>query len=159
MDFAPWLKLAHVALAIALITGFVGRTLLLRRAERSDDVTLASAFAAAAAPFERMVQISSILVLAFGLLTAAAQGYEWLGVTQGWIAASLVLYVIASALVPLVFIPRGRTFEAAMHDSVAVGSVTPALRAAFADPAVRAARTWELVAVVAIVTLMVVKPF
>jgi uncharacterized membrane protein len=159
MDFAPWLKLAHVIVAIVLITGFIGRSIVLARAERSTDVRLAADHAAAAAPFESMVRIASGLVLVFGLLTAWAQGYEWLGVTEGWIAASLALYVIAALLVPIVFIPRGRLFESALHDAVGSGQVTPALRTAFADPAVRAARTYELVSVFVIVALMVVKPF
>ena len=159
MDFAPWLKLAHVIVAIVLIAGFIGRGVILARAERSTDVRLAAEHAAAAGPFEAMVRIGSGLVLVFGLLTAWAQGYEWLGVTQGWIAASLVLYVIAALMVPIVFMPRGRTFETALHEAVGSGEMTPALRSAFADPAVRAARTYELISVFVIVALMVVKPF
>lgn len=159
MEFWPWLKLAHVVVAILLIVGFVGRYVLLRRAERASDVDLTAEFASAARPFEWMVQVGSILVLVFGLLTAWAQGYEWLGVTEGWIAISLALYVVATLLVPTVFIPKGRQFESALEDARAAGSFTPALRTAFADRTVRLARAYELAAVFVIVALMVVKPF
>jgi hypothetical protein len=49
-------------------------------------------------------------------------------------------------------------FEAALSDARARGVVTSELRAAFADPAVRSARTFEVVGVAVIVALMVLKP-
>ncbi len=63
------------------------------------------------------------------------------------------------ALVPTVFIPRGKLFGAAFDEAVAIGSVTNRVSAAFRDPVVRAAHIYELVAIVAIIWLMVVKPF
>jgi uncharacterized membrane protein len=160
MDWpALLLKLAHVALAMVLVAGMLGRWLTLRRAERADDVETAARFAEAAHPFERMVVLSSMLILPAGLLTAWAQGYAWLGLTTGWMLVSTLIYVAASALVPTVFLPRGRAFEAALADARAGGSVTPALREAFADPAVRAARGFELGGIAVIVALMVLKPF
>jgi hypothetical protein len=62
-------------------------------------------------------------------------------------------------LVPLVFLPRGKVFDAALADAEAAGEVTPALTAAFHDPAVAAARWYELGVVAAIIVLMVTKPF
>jgi hypothetical protein len=99
-----------------------------------------------------------MLVLPAGLATAWAQGYEWLGLTTLWMGASVVLYIAASLLVPTVFLPRGRVFEAGLSDARARGVVTSELRAAFADPAVRSARTFEVVGVAVIVALMVLKP-
>ena len=153
------LKLAHVVLAMILVAGIIGRWVTLGRAQRADDVEEVVRFTEAAHPFERMVITSSMLVLPAGLLTAAAQGYEWLGLTTGWMLASMALYVVASVLVPTVFLPRGRIFDAALTEARATGSVTPALRAAFADRAVRGARTYEIVAIAVIVALMVLKPF
>jgi hypothetical protein len=72
--------------------------------------------------------------------------------------ASLVLFVATMLLVPTVFIPRGRRFEAALATARRAGTVTPELRAAFADGAVRFARTAEVVVLAVIVVLMVVKP-
>jgi hypothetical protein len=100
-----------------------------------------------------------MLILPAGLLTAWAQDYPWLGLTTGWMLVSLIIYIAASALVPTVFLPRGRAFEAALADARAAGSVTPALRDAFADPGVRAARAFEIGGIAVIVALMVLKPF
>ncbi len=156
--FALLLKLSHVVLAMTLVAGMVGRWFVLRRAGATDDVEEAARLTELAHPFERMVVTSSMLVLPAGMLTAYAQGYEWLGLTTFWMAASVAIYVVATLLVPTVFLPRGRAFEAALADARSQGVVTPALRTAFADPAVRAARTFEVVGIAVIVALMVLKP-
>ena len=160
MDWvALLLKLSHVVLAMILVAGIIGRWVTLRRAQQADDIEITARFTEAAHPFERMVVTSSMLILPAGLLTAWAQGYEWLGLTTGWMLVSLVIYVAASALVPTVFLPRGRAFETALAEARAAGSMTPALRDAFADPQVRAARAFEVGGIGVIVALMVLKPF
>lgn len=159
MDWSDLLKLTHVALAMALVTGIVGRWLVLGAAERSDSLERTEALLAAAGPFEMTVRVSSILVLVAGLLTAWAQGYAWLGLTTGWMLVALVLSIAIAALVPTVFLPRGRRFELALEGARGQGQVTPELRAAFADPTIRAAHVAELAALAIIVALMVLKPF
>ena len=72
---------------------------------------------------------------------------------------TVLLIIPIIVLIPAVFVPRGRVFEAAMTGAREAGTVTPALRAAWADPAVAMARRYELVATAIIVFLMVVKPF
>jgi len=153
------LKLVHVVLAMILAAGLIGRWVMLRRARQADDIEVTARFAEAASPFERMVVTSSMLILPAGLLTAWAQGYDWLGLTTGWMLVSVLIYVAASALVPTVFLPRGRAFDAALADARAAGSVTPALREAFTDRRVRAARAFEMGGISLIVALMVLKPF
>ena len=152
------LKLSHVVLAMVLVAGMLGRWVVLRRAAMTDDVEEAARLAELAGPFERMVIASSMLVLPAGLLTAWAQGYEWLGLTTFWMSASVVLYIVATLLVPTIFLQRGRVFEAALADARAKGAVTDELRTAFADPAVRAARTFEVAGIAVIIALMVLKP-
>jgi hypothetical protein len=61
--------------------------------------------------------------------------------------------------VPLVFLPRGRRFEAALEESRQRGAPSDTLRAAFDDRAVAAARAYEAVVVVVVIVLMVTKPF
>jgi uncharacterized membrane protein len=156
--FSLLLKLTHVVLAMLLVAGMIGRWFVLRRAAESDDVEEAARLADLAGPFERMVVSASMLVLPAGLATAWAQGYEWLGLTTLWMGLSVVIYLIATLLVPTVFLPRGRVFEAALVEARGRGVVTDELRAAFADPAVRAARTFEVVGIAIIVALMVLKP-
>ena len=157
--FAAVLKLAHVAIAFALVAGLLGRWILLSRAARADDVEESARLAEAATPFERMVIPAGPAVVVAGLLTAWAQGYPWLGLTTGWMVLAVLLVVPMVVVVPLIFIPRGRIFEAAMADARAQGVVTPGLRAAWDDRAVAFARRYELVGTALIIALMVLKPF
>ena len=159
MDWAGWMKLVHVGIAFALVSGLMGRWILLTRAARSDDVETAYSLSKAAGPFERMVQIAGSAILWAGLLTAWAQGYPWLGLTTGWMLLSTIILLTTLPFIPLVFIPRGRIFEAAMEAARERGVVTPELRAAWRDPAVAFARRYELAAVAIVIVLMVLKPF
>ncbi len=153
------LKLSHVAFAFALVSGLVGRWVLLTRAARRNEIEEAHLLADAAAPFEWAVRVSSPLLIGLGLATAWAQGYPWLGLTTGWMLLSVILIIPMIVVVPAVFVPRGRVFEAEMASARAAGALTPGLRDAFADPAVAIARRYELAALAVIVALMVVKPF
>jgi len=159
MDWASWMKLVHVGIAFAFVAGLMGRGVLLARAAASDDVEAAYGLAKAAGPFERMVQVASAAILPAGMLTAGLQGYEWLGLTTAWMLLSTIILLSTLPLVPLIFIPRGRVFEAALETARERGSVTPELRAAWRDPAVAFARRYELVAVAIIIAVMVLKPF
>ena len=152
------LKLAHIALAMGLVAGTFGRWIVLSRAASEDRIDRAAELAELAGPFERLLIRSSMLVVPVGLATAWAQGYEWLGLTTFWMLASLVLFVAAMLMVPIIFVPRGRRFEAALAAARQAGTVTPELRAAFADGAVRFARTAEVIVLAIIVVLMVFKP-
>jgi hypothetical protein len=58
-----------------------------------------------------------------------------------------------------VFVPRSRVFRRALEQAIAAGQVTPELRAALSDPAVAAARAYEIVMVVVITYLMVTRSF
>jgi hypothetical protein len=156
---APYLKLAHIALAFALAAGLMGRWIILTRAAASTDIERMYLLAELASPFERTVQVSSPILVALGMATAWAQGYAWLGLTTGWMLATILLIVPILVLVPAVFIPRGRAFDAGMADARAKGIVTPAVRAAWADRAVAFARRYEVAAIAIIVALMVLKPF
>lgn len=159
MDLSNLVKLVHVGIAFVFICGLIGRWILLHRAAGADDPETAHVLAEAASPFEWMVIRGGPAILLAGLLTAWAQGYPWLGLTTGWMLASVILLLSPLPLVPLVFLPRGQIFEAAMADARRRGTVTPELRAAFADPAVAFARRYEVFAVGLVVVLMVLKPF
>jgi Predicted integral membrane protein (DUF2269) len=76
-----------------------------------------------------------------------------------WVFASLVLFLSAFALVPLVFIPRGKLYRAALDDARAQGIVTPRLTTAMADRAVALGHAWEWIAIALVTILMVTKPF
>jgi hypothetical protein len=155
----PLLVLLHVAAAFALVAGAVGRNLTLARARASDDVGLVGELVGLAGRFERLVRPASLAVLVLGLLAAWARGVPLAGSGSWWLLVSLVLYVALFALVPLVFLPRGRVFDGALAEARQQGTVTPTLAGALRDPVVAGARTLELVIFAAILTLMVTKPF
>lgn len=160
---AGYLHLAHALVGAIFLGGLVGRWIVLALAEGAESLAAMRTLARAAGPFERTVIVGSVLVLVLGIATAIAQGRPFLGPLQGarldWLFTSLVLYLSIVPLVPLVFLPRGRVFAAAMADAEARGQVTPALRAAWRDPVVRAAHVYELAAVTLVFGLMIAKPF
>jgi hypothetical protein len=77
---------------------------------------------------------------------------------QGRRAADLDA-VDASPGVVAVMRPDRERFDTAMADARERGVVTPELRAAFADPAVRYAHWYEALAVAVVIGLMILKPF
>jgi hypothetical protein len=157
------LALTHALVGIVFVAGLIGRWVTLAAAERALDLGSIRTLIAVSRPFERMVIVGSLLVFALGILTAIAQDRPFLGPLQGapvdWLFVSLLLFLSILPLVPLVFIPKGRVFDAALEEASASGRVTPALHAAFRDPVTRAAHVYELVAVTVVLGLMLAKPF
>ena len=155
--------LVHALIGVLFLAGLIGRWILLGAAERATELPAMKTLSAAAAPFERIVIIGSMLVLLFGIAAAFLAGHSVLGPLSGgtvdWLFVSLLLFLSLVPLVPLVFLPRGRVFEAALAAAEAQGSVTAELRAAWRDPVVRAAHVYELGAVTLILILMLAKPF
>jgi hypothetical protein len=153
----------HALIGILFVAGLIGRWMVLGAAERATDLPAMKTLAAAAGPFERIVILGSMLVLVFGLAAAYLEGRSVLGPLTGgsvdWLFVALLLYLSILPLVPLVFLPRGRAFEAAMNDAEREARVTPELQAAWRDPVVRAGHLYELGAVTAILILMLSKPF
>jgi len=160
MSLVLLFKLLHVLIAIWFVAGLIGRGVALLHAERVDEVKVTRALVDVAGRFEQwMVIPGSLAVVVAGLATMWAMGLPLLGPGAGWLSAALALVLAISLLVPTVVLPRGRRFEQALEAGCAVGVVTPELRAAFRDPVVVAARTFELVAVAIVLVLMITKPF
>jgi uncharacterized membrane protein len=153
-------KFLHIVAGMALVAGLVGRGITIAEARRATDLTQLEGLLRAARRFEEtLVRPPSLLVLVLGLITMVAQGRSLVGEGNWWLLTSLVLFLLLGALVPLVFLPRGTRFEAALETAKAEGAVTPELTAAFADPVVALARRTELFVLAVIVGLMVFKPF
>ena len=151
-----WVVLLHVAIAFWFVAGLIGRNLTLARARSSQQVGLVEELVELAGRFERLMVIpGSFAVLLLGLLGGLGRG-ALAGSGNGWLLVSLLLYVPLFAMVPLVFLPRGRVFDRALADASQRGVVTPALTSALRDPVVAAARAVELVVVAVILALMVV---
>ena len=132
------LAVLHALAGIGFIVGLFGRWMVLAAAERATTPSSMRLLARAAAPFETLVIAGSLVVFILGILTAWAEGLPLLGPFVGagtnWLFVSLVLFLSVLPLVPLVFLPRGRVFEAALEEAEAAGVVTDRLRAAWSDP-------------------------
>jgi len=158
------MKLLHVLTGIWFISGLLGRWIALDHAAKATDVQNVTTLVGLGGRFERLMVIpGSMAVLPFGFVVAGLQGQPVLGFLQGagsnWLLVSIVLYLSAIPLIPLIFLPRGKRFEAALADAQTRGEVTPALKAAFEDRVVFAAHVYELLMVLVVTTLMVTKPF
>ena len=155
-----WVVLLHVAVAFWFVAGLLGRNVTMARARSANDLPTLEELVDLSGRFERLMVIpGSFGVLVLGLLAAWAEGQPLAGSDDWWLLTSLILFVGLGVLVPTVFLPRGKVFEGALADARQRGEVTPELRGALRDPAVRNARAAELVVVAIIVALMVTKPF
>lgn len=154
------LVLLHVATGFWFVGGLIGRWVALSRARAVREIGVVTELVELAGRFERwMVQPGSFAVVIAGLLAAWVEDLPWTGTGNWWLLTSLLLFVSVGLLVPLVFIPRGKVFEAALERATQRGEVTPELTAAFGDAPVSLARMYEVLAIGAIVVLMVTKPF
>ena len=155
-----WVVLLHVVAAFWFVAGLLGRNVTMARARTASDLRMLDELVTLSGRFERMMVIpGSIAVVVLGLLAAWALGQPLAGSNDWWLLTSLLLFVAIGVLVPVVFLPHGKVFEHALADAKARGEVTPELRTALRDPAVRNARAAELLVVAVIITLMVTKPF
>jgi Predicted integral membrane protein (DUF2269) len=163
MDLGTILKVLHALLGLWIVAALVGRWVTLIQAGRSADIAAVHTLLGLSDRFEWMVIRIPPVVLIIGIATAIVQGRPFLGPFQGagfdWLFVSIVIYLSIIPAIPLVFLPRGRAFAAALDEASAAGTVTPALTAAFGDPVVFAAHAYELVAILVVFVLMITKPF
>ena len=157
---SEWVVLAHVVSAVGLIAGLTGRDVSLASARRANDVRDVAAIADLAGRFDRLLVIpGSMAVLVLGLAAVWAEHLDVTASGNRWALAALLLYLSIMPFIPLVFIPKGKIFDAALSDAVARGEITPGLTSSLLDPLTRTARTYEWIAISFVVLLMVVKPF
>jgi uncharacterized membrane protein len=151
-----WVVFLHVLVAFAFVAGLIGRDITIAQARRSRELASITELLSVANRFDSDVKAGSVAVLALGIIAMIVGDLS--PSDNGWLVASLALYVALGLLVPIVFLPRGRLFDAALADAEQRGEVTPELTQAFRDPAVAFARNAELVVVAVIIGLMVLKP-
>jgi hypothetical protein len=163
MDLSGVLKIVHAFLGAWLIAALVARWVTLRQAGRSQEIGEIHTLLSLSDRFERWVIRIPMYVLILGIATAIAQGRPFLGPLQGghvdWLFVSLIVYLSIIPVVPLVFLPRGRRFAAALEEATAAGRVTDALTREFHDRVVFAGHAYELGAILVVFALMILKPF
>ena len=157
-------KVAHALSGFWFLAGIAGRGVVQLKAERTSDVGVVKVLVELLGRFDNLMVIpGSIAVLALGLVSALLEGIPLLGFLQGgsssWLFASLLLYASIMALVPTVFLPKGRIFQVSLDEALAAGKVTERLSTTLRDPVVRGAHVWELLAIALIIWLMIAKPF
>ena len=162
--FATWIVLLHVLSVFVLVTGILGRFVTLRQAARTDDIHALKAKIEVSRIFELyMVRRGSLVVLVTGLAAAWARGWPILGILQhspiNWVLVALVTYLTIIPWIVFVLLPRSIKFEALLAEAERAGAVTPALRAAMADPLVAWARRYEIAMILFLTYLMVSRPF
>lgn len=164
MILAQILKILHVLTAMAFVAGIMGREITRSQARKASELKIFLELSALAGQFERILVIpGSFLVLSFGLALALLQGWPILGFLQGapqnWLLVSNLFLLSMILVVPTIFLPRGKVFEAALVEAVERGEITPQLSASFNDPVVRLAHRWEEISLAAVIILMIAKPF
>src|SRR5215213_10714366 len=138
MSIPILVELLHVFSVFWFIGGLLGRAVALSQARRATELRDLDSIMRISSLFEmRMVRPGSLILLAAGLLTAVTKGWPILGPLHGerpyWVFASLLIFLSAFTLVPLVFIPRGKVYRAALADAREQGTLTPRLTAALGD--------------------------
>jgi uncharacterized membrane protein len=157
-------RFLHIASAIWFLGGILARQIVRAHAKRTDDVRRFAAMSEAAGRIEStMVIPGNLAVIVFGVIVSLMIGAPIFGFLQGaernWLLVSNIILLLGFLNVPLIFLPRGKLFRAVLEDALAKGQMTLELRAHLDDPVVRIAHTYELVSMVAIMYLMVFKPF
>jgi uncharacterized membrane protein len=158
------LKLLHILAAFWFIAGILGRQLVRALARQSEDIHQFAQMSGMAGRFESLMVIpGNLSVIVFGVLAAWRGGWPILGFLQGassnWLLVTNLLLLVGLAIVPTVYLPRGKLFERAIQEALAAGQMTSRLQAALEDRPVKWAHGFEYASLLIIVFLMVAKPF
>jgi uncharacterized membrane protein len=164
MNWYIVVKLLHIIAVIMFVGGLFARQLVRSYAKKTDDIKIFATLNNAAGRIESILVIpGSAATLVLGVILALIGGFPIFGFLQGasqnWLLVSNILLIGSLVIVPTVFIPRGKKFEPMLQAALVKGEITSELRAAMDDDVVKLAHLYEEVSVIAIVALMVLKPF
>ena len=163
MSVAEILRLAHALAGVVFVSGMVGHWIVTGFIRRADSLGAMQVLVRTARPFGMLLTVGGITLTLTGVATAIALGRPMLGPLQGghvdWMFVSVLLMLPLFINLAAVYPRKGRVIQVALNHAAAQGALTPALVAAWNDPILRAARTYELVAVTIVLILMIAKPF
>lgn len=164
MNWYIVLKFLHIISVIMFVGGLFARQLVRSYAKKTDDVKMFATLNFASGRIESTLVIpGSAAALVLGVILALIGGIPIFGFLQGasqnWLLVSNILLIGSLVIVPTVFIPRGKKFDPVLQSALAKGEITSEVRAAMDDSVVNLAHLYEEVSLVAIVALMVLKPF
>ena len=134
------------------------------RAAAAADVQRFSTLSEAAGLIEtRLVIPGNAAVILIGVIYALRIDAPILGFLAGdssnWLLAANALLIVGLLIVPLYFLPSGKRFDATLTTALEQGAMTAELRQAIHDPVMRVVHIAELALVIAVVVLMVFRPF
>jgi uncharacterized membrane protein len=158
------LRFLHIVAALAFIGGIFARQLVRGRAGQTDDLRRFATLSEAAGLIEtRLIIPGNAAVILIGVIYALRVDAPILGFltgdTRNWLLAANVLLVLGMLTVPLYFRPTGKHFDAVLSAALEHGSMTLELRRAIHDPLTRAVHLAEIALLLAVVFLMVFRPF
>jgi hypothetical protein len=163
VDLAGLLRLGHALAGVAFVVGLSGIWIVSDFARRADTPASMRQLLRVAGPFGLLATGGGITVAVVGVATAVAIGRPLLGPLQGgsvdWLFVSVLLVLPIFGSLALVYPRFGRRLREALTAAEAEGRITADLTAAWADPAYRFARRYELAAVIVVLALMISKPF
>jgi hypothetical protein len=161
MSWYLLLKLVHILCVIAMLAGLIGRGIVRLHLPHITSMPVLQELMGLVGRFDEALVIrGSLATLASGLLLGWVGGWSYFVAGRPtWICVSLLLFLTIVPLVIFVFLPRGKVFGAVFKAAVAEQRITPELRVALTDPAVRAATIYEFVVMAIVICLMVLKPF
>lgn len=162
MTLLALFKLLHIASAIWLVGGLLGRAVALVAVRRASSMPILKALADVSGRIENLMIAPGIFaVVITGIATAIAGGFSLVGPFGGgplWIFIPIVLMLIAIATTPIT-LRHDREWGQALEDAARQGNVTKRL-AAFLDRGAMLRRyAPDLGFIAFIVVLMVLKPF
>jgi uncharacterized membrane protein len=157
-------KFLHIVSVIVCVGGLLARQLVRQQAKKMNDIQSFATFSEAAGKIEKAMVIPGMAAtLVFGVILGLIGHSPILGFLQGaqqnWLLVSNILLIGTQVIIPTVFIPRGKIFEPLLQDALTKGQITPELRAAMNDNAVKLAHLYEEAALIIVTALMVLKPF
>ncbi len=164
MNLYGLLRFLHVSSAILFVGGLFARQAVRSLTAGARNVETIVTITQAAGKIERLMVIpGNLLVIVFGVLLAISIRAPILGMLLGadrnWLLVSIIILVLLLPLVPLVFLPRGRLFEAALREASSKGEITQELQMQIGDPVVRLAHVAEMLGVTIVMALMIFRPF
>jgi uncharacterized membrane protein len=152
-----WILFVHVLSAMWLATGAFGGAIARAQGRRALDLPgkvaalrmgwrLASIFAIPGSIFAGLTGLSLLDPMGFGF-------------RPGWVHASLAIWLVILGLGLLYLAPRAKRMLAAAEESLAAGAPNDELKRLASSKLARALADLPALGVVALVLLMVVKPF
>lgn len=161
MSWYLLLKLAHVLCVVVFLSGLIGRALVRLHIPGIASIQTLQEILALVGRFDGWLVIrGALLSLVTGLLLGWVGQWPYLTANHPtWIFVALALFLSQLPIDFLIFIPRGKAFGKVFQAALAEQRITPDLRAALADPAVRAATIYEFIMAGVVLYLMIVKPF